>query len=151
MSRIASVFSQPGHKALIPYLTVGYPDIDTTLEIARVAASSGGDILELGIPFSDPMADGTTIQRASHESLKRGTTPELCLETAARLRKDIDIPLVFMTYYNPVHRYGLADFCRDCAQSGIDGLIVPDLPPEEGEELDRKSTRPNLSHFPLSR
>jgi tryptophan synthase alpha chain len=138
MSRIASVFSQPGRKALIPYLTVGYPDIDTTLEIARVAASSGGDILELGIPFSDPMADGTTIQRASHESLKRGTTPEICLEAAARLRKDIDIPLVFMTYYNPVHRYGLEDFCRDCAQAGIDGLIVPDLPPEEGGELERR-------------
>jgi tryptophan synthase alpha chain len=136
MSRIAAVFGRPGHKALIPYLTVGYPDIDATLEMARIVASSGGDLLELGIPFSDPMADGTTIQRASYQSLRRGTTPELCLEAAGKLRKDIDIPLVFMTYYNPVHKYGLESFCRDCAQAGIDGLIVPDLPPEEGGELE---------------
>ncbi len=136
MSRIADVFARPGHKALIPYLTVGYPDIDTTLEIARLVASSGGDLLELGIPFSDPLADGTTIQRASYESLRQGTTPELCLEVAGRLRDDIDIPLVFMTYYNPVHKYGLEAFCGDCAQAGIDGLIVPDLPPEEGGELE---------------
>ena len=136
MSRIAEVFARPGRKALIPYLTAGYPDLDTTLEIARTVASSGGDILELGIPFSDPLADGTTIQRASHESLMRGTTPELCLEMASRLRNDIDIPLVFMTYYNPVHKYGLEAFSRDCAQAGIDGLIVPDLPPEEGGELE---------------
>ena len=144
MSGIKDIFTKTGHKALITYLTVGYPNVETTLEIVPLIASSGCDLVELGIPFSDPLADGTTIQRASYHALKQGITPELCLGVAQKLRAQVDIPLVFMTYFNPVHRYGLDALCRDCSQAGIGGLIVPDLPPEEGVELEDISLRHGL-------
>jgi len=143
MGRITSVF-QPGHKALIAYITVGYPDIEATAKIAAVLSASGCDIIELGIPFSDPLADGATIQKASFQALQQGTTPELCLEVASRLYEKIDIPLVFMTYYNPVFNFGLEAFCQRCAGSGISGLIIPDLPPEEGSELETITRRHEL-------
>ena len=135
MSRIASVF-KPGYKALIAYITAGYPNINATVKIATMLAESGCDIIELGIPFSDPLADGATIQKASYHALQKGTTPQVCLEAAADIRRIIKTPLVFMTYYNPVLNYGLEAFCRSCTQAGINGLIVPDLPPEEGMELE---------------
>ncbi|HJX12557.1 MAG TPA: tryptophan synthase subunit alpha [Dehalococcoidales bacterium] len=135
MSGIASSF-RPGRKALIGYVTVGYPDIKTTPEIAAVLAARGCDIIELGIPFSDPLADGATIQKASFTALQNGTTPDVCLEAAAGIRKKLDVPLAFMTYYNPVLNYGPEAFCRSCREAGINGLIVPDLPPEEGAELE---------------
>jgi tryptophan synthase alpha chain len=134
MSRIGSVFT-PGHKALIAYVTAGYPDIETTPEIVRVLAENGCDIIELGIPFSDPLADGATIQKASYQALQRGITPEACLKLAADISDRITCPLVFMTYYNPVYNYGLEDFCQDCQECSIAGLIVPDLPPDEGSQL----------------
>jgi tryptophan synthase alpha chain len=140
LSRIASVFTGANHTALIPYITVGHPNIATTLKLVPLLASSGCDIIELGIPFSDPLADGATIQRASYEALRQGVTPHLCLEVAQELRRQTEIPLVFMTYYNPVLKFGLEQFCSKCAEVGIDGLIIPDLPPEEGQELE-KSTR----------
>jgi tryptophan synthase alpha chain len=90
----------------------------------------------LGIPFSDPLADGATIQRASHEALMKGMTPQKCLETAMAINEMTDIPLVFMSYYNPILNYGLEDFCHACVHAGICGLIIPDLPPEEGKELE---------------
>ena len=136
MSRIASVFTRANHTALIPYITVGYPNIATTLEVAPLLVRNGCDIIELGVPFSDPLADGATIQRASHEALRQGVTPRLCLEVAQELRRQIEIPLVFMTYYNPVLKFGLEQFCSKCAEVGIDGLIIPDLPPEEGQKLE---------------
>ncbi len=135
MSQITSVF-KPGHKALIAYITVGYPDIERTPEIAAVLAEKGCDIIELGIPFSDPLADGATIQKSSFQALQKGITPRSCLETAAKISEKINTPLAFMTYYNPVLNYGLEAFCRSCIKSGINGLIVPDLPPEEGKELE---------------
>ena len=134
MSRISSVFT-PGHKALIAYVTVGYPSIDATLKVVPLLAKSGCDIVELGIPFSDPLADGATIQKASFRALKNGVTPGLCLDVARHLSQT-NIPLVFMTYFNPVYSHGLEEFCRACAGSGIDGLIIPDLPPEEGAGLE---------------
>jgi tryptophan synthase alpha chain len=134
MSQIGDVF-MPGYKALIAYVTAGYPDIETTPEIVRVLAENGCDIIELGIPFSDPLADGATIQKASYEALQRGVTPEACLELAADINSRISCPLVFMTYYNPVYYFGLEAFCQRCQESGITGLIVPDLPPDEGSEL----------------
>ena len=134
MSRITPVF-QTGRKALIAYITVGYPDIEATEKIAAVLATSGCDIIELGIPFSDPLADGATIQKASFQALQQGVTPETCLEVASRLSAKIATPLVFMTYYNPVFNFGLEVFCGCCASSGISGLIIPDLPPEEASEL----------------
>ena len=137
MSRIDAVFKRKGHKALIAYVTVGYPSIEATLKAVPLLAASGCDIVELGIPFSDPLADGVTIQQASFRALQNGITPRICLEAAGELRRKVDIPLVFMTYFNPVFSYGLRKFCSDCAGSGIDGLIIPDLPPEEGAELEK--------------
>ena len=144
MSRIASVFSQPTHKALIPYVTVGYPSIEATLKVVPLLASSGCDIVELGIPFSDPLADGATIQKASFHALQNGVTPQPCLEIARRLSQEVEIPLVFMTYFNPVFSYGLEEFCAACSKSGIDGLIIPDLPPEEGTELEAITRKQGL-------
>ena len=135
MSRISSVF-RPDYKALIAYLTVGYPDIKTTCEVASILTNEGCDIIELGIPFSDPLADGVTIQRASYQALQNGITPQVCLEVANELSQRIAIPLVFMTYYNPVFNFGLETFCQASVKAGIDGLIIPDLPPEEGAELE---------------
>lgn len=144
MSRIAAAFARQGRTALIPYVTVGYPTLEDTIAIVTAMAEAGADLVELGIPFSDPLADGITIQRASHQALLHGVKIDDCLETAARLRRLVDIPLVFMTYYNPVLRYGLDLFCGDAAQAGADGLIVPDLPPDEGAELERATARRGL-------
>ena len=136
MSRLASSFKPPVGKALIGYITVGYPDIETTLEVVPLLAKCGCDIVELGIPFSDPLADGVTIQKSSFRALQNGVTPKICLEITRQLRQKVDIPLVFMSYFNPVLSYGLTEFVTDCVRSGIDGLIIPDLPPEEGVELE---------------
>lgn len=144
MSRIASVFNQPGHTALIPYITVGYPTVEATLKVVPLLASGSCDIVELGIPFSDPLADGATIQKASFRALQNGITPEICLEIAGQLSKQIDIPLLFMTYFNPVFSYGLEEFCSACAGSGVSGLIIPDLPLEEGLELEAITQRQGL-------
>jgi tryptophan synthase alpha chain len=141
LSRIASVFARANHTALIPYITAGYPTVETTLKVVPLLASSGCDIIELGIPFSDPLADGATIQQASYEALRQGVTPKLCFEVAQELRRQVEIPLVFMTYYNPVVKFGLEQFCSKCAEVGIDGLIIPDLPPEEGKELEQSTER----------
>jgi len=144
MSRIASVFAQATHTALIPYITVGYPSVETTLQVVPLFASNGCDIIELGIPFSDPLADGATIQRASYEALKQGITPRTCLEVAQELRRRVEIPLVFMTYYNPVLKFGLEQFCSECVKAGVDGVIIPDLPPEEGQELEKSTKKHGL-------
>lgn len=144
MTRIESIFAKPGHKALIAYLTVGYPSIEATLELVPALVNSGCDMVELGIPFSDPLADGTTIQRASYRALQQGMTLQRCLEVAHQLRQRVGAPLIFMTYYNPVLRYGLSSFCHACADAGVDGLIIPDLPPEEGRELERLTRRYRL-------
>ncbi len=137
MSRISAAFKKPGYVALIPYITAGYPTIEATSRIAELLASAGSDIIEIGIPFSDPLADGVTIQRASFKALQNGVTPELCFDIAKQVSRSTTTPLIFMTYFNPVLNYGLEKFCRSCALSGVDGLIVPDLPPEEGPELEK--------------
>jgi tryptophan synthase alpha chain len=143
MTRISSVF-QSGHTALITYITVGYPSIEATLKAVPLIADSGCDIVELGIPFSDPLADGVTIQKASFYALKNGVTTELCLEIAKELSQKVKIPLMFMTYFNPVSCYGLEKFCNACSMSGINGLIIPDLPPDEGSQLEAVSRRQGL-------
>jgi len=121
LSRIDEVFKRPGHTALVPYVTVGYPAIEATMKVVPLLAASGCDIIELGIPFSDPLADGVTIQKASYQALQNGITPKTCLEVAAELSRKVNVPLVFMTYYNPVFSYGLEEFCAACASSGIRG------------------------------
>jgi len=137
MSRLQKTFADPKHKALIAYVTMGFPSMEDTLQVVPLLAKQGCDAVELGIPFSDPMADGTTIQEASHVALQHGATPQKCLEAAARLRSMVDIPLLFMTYFNPVLSFGTERFCRASADAGIDGFIVTDVPPEEAEELER--------------
>jgi len=144
VSRIASVFLNSGHKALIPYITVGYPDIETTLKAVELLAAKGADIIELGIPFSDPMADGITIQDSSYQALLKGINTDSCIETARQIRLKSEIPLVFMTYFNPVFAYGIEKFCYACGEAGIDGLIVPDLPPEESSDLEKSAHQAGL-------
>ncbi len=144
MSHIDAVFKQPGHTAFIPYVTVGYPSIEATLKVVPLLASSGCDIVELGIPFSDPLADGVTIQKASFHALQNGITPKICLKVAKELSQKVNIPLVFMTYFNPVFSYGLEEFCSACAKSGIGGLIIPDLTPEEGSGLETIALKQGL-------
>ncbi|MFC1945613.1 tryptophan synthase subunit alpha [Chloroflexota bacterium] len=148
MSGLAAVFEK-GRRALIAYLTVGYPNTETTLRAIPLLAESGCDIIELGIPFSDPLADGTTIQQASHKALTQGVTPRTCLDIATKAHESTNTPLVFMTYYNPVFHYGLETFCRDTTVAGVSGLIVPDLPPEEGGELEAAARRHGLDQIYL--
>lgn len=142
MSRITPALSK--RKSLIAYVTAGYPSVEVTLEVVPLLADWGCDMVELGIPFSDPLADGSTIQEAGYRALRNGVTPRLCIEMASELRRKVDIPLMFMTYYNPVFNFGLETFCRLSAQSGVDGLIVPDLPPEEGAELEAHASKEGL-------
>jgi tryptophan synthase alpha chain len=136
MNSIQSVFRKPGRKALIAYVTAGYPDMQATMRAVPLLARCGCDIIELGIPFSDPMADGATIQGASHAALLGGVTPQQCLEAAEKLSREVSAPLVFMTYLNPVLSYGPERFCRSCASAGVGGLIIPDLPSDECGQLD---------------
>ena len=140
MSRIAPMFARLGAErrlALIAYLTVGYPRLDVTPSLVEAAAESGADAVELGIPFSDPLADGRTIQAASQQALKAGMTVARALEAARAARARTDVPLLFMTYLNPILAFGLERFCRAASDAGIDGLIVPDLPPTESADLRR--------------
>lgn len=125
-----------GRAALITYLTLGYPSPADSLELVNALQVGGADLIELGVPFSDPLADGPIIQRASHVALQAGMTPRGCLELVPRLRgAGVTVPLLLMGYYNPIHAYGLEAYVRDCALAGVDGLIVPDLPPEEAGPL----------------
>ena len=123
-----------GRTALVPYVTIGFPDVETSEAIAEVILTSGGDLLELGVPFSDPLADGPTIQMTSFQALKHGVNIHTALDMVRRLRaKEAAAPLILMGYYNPFLSYGVEQFVRDAADSGLDGVIVPDLPTEEAE------------------
>ncbi len=138
MSRLGDLFDRrhAEHRlALIAYLTVGYPTLDATPQLVKSAAESGADAIELGIPFSDPLADGPTIQAASQAALKHGVSVAHALKIAAASRALTEVPLLFMTYLNPILAYGLERFCRAAHQAGVDGLIVPDLPPAEAGDL----------------
>ena len=139
MSHITPTFEKlrrAGQPALMPYLTIGHPSPALTLELVPAVVEAGADLIELGIPFSDPLADGATIQQATHRALEQGTTVETCLQVVAELRRrGIETPLILMGYYNPIFQRGLNTFCANAAQAGADGLIIPDLPPEEAHEL----------------
>ncbi|MCI0439506.1 MAG: tryptophan synthase subunit alpha [Chloroflexi bacterium] len=139
-----------GQKALVPWVTVGFPDVKTSEEIAKAILESGGDMLEIGIPFSDPLADGPTIQMASFRALQQGVTLHTSLEVLRNLRKrGVDAPLIFMGYYNPYMRYGLEKFVEDAADAGLDGMIVPDLPPEEAGPFKEILERRGVYLIPL--
>jgi tryptophan synthase alpha chain len=132
MNRIERVFKKLENEraAFIPFVVAGDPDLKTTEALALQMAECGADIIELGIPFSDPLADGPTIQTASQRALKNGVNLKEIFRMAERL-EGISTPLVLMTYFNPVFQHGLKTFAEDCHRSGIDGVIIPDLPPEE--------------------
>lgn len=133
MSNIKKAFEKG--KAFIPFVTCGYPDLETTGEIVRAMAENGADIIELGIPFSDPTAEGPVIQGANIKALENGITTDKIFEFVKELRKDIKIPLVFMTYANVIFSYGAEKFISTCSEIGIDGIILPDLPFEEKDEF----------------
>jgi tryptophan synthase alpha chain len=125
-----------GEKALIPFFTIGYPDMEKSLELIRAAVHAGADIIEVGIPFSDPIADGPVIQFSSQESLKNGTTLSGALESLKVISKETAVPLVIMSYYNPILSMGHGKFSETAASVPVSGVIIPDLPPEEGESLE---------------
>jgi tryptophan synthase alpha chain len=137
-SRIATTFARlkaENQTGVIPYLTVGYPELDTVQRVAPAMVEGGAAMIELGIPFSDPLADGATVQHSSFEALKNGVSVEYCLETARQLRESgVDVPLAFMGYFNPIFSFGLDRFAEKCAEIGVDGLIIPDLPVGESRE-----------------
>ncbi len=125
-----------GRAALIPDLTAGYPTPVASPDLVLALQAGGADLVELGVPFSDPVADGPTIQRAGQRALAAGMTPARCLDLCRAVRgRGVGVPLVLMGYYNPIHAYGPGAYARDCAAAGVDGLIVPDLPPDEAEPL----------------
>lgn len=149
IDRIGAIFEQvraEGRAALMPYFTLGYPTYGVSLDLVEAAAVQGADLLELGVPFSDPLADGPIIQRATQVALEGGMSVPRCLEAVIRLRqRGISTPLLLMGYYNPIVAYGEGAFCQACHQAGVDGLIVPDLPPEEGDPLERGCVRHGLA------
>lgn len=148
MSRIAETFVRlrtEGRTALMPYLMVGFPHRESTLELVPTMEAAGADMFELGIPFSDPLADGATIQRAAQRALANGVRFAFCLETVARLReRGVQAPLLLMGYYNPLLAYGVERACTELAAAGGDGWIVPDVPPDEAAELRQHATNNNL-------
>jgi len=134
MNRINKLFENRKKKILSVYFTAGYPELDDTLSIIRELDKSGVDMIEIGMPFSDPVADGPVIQRSSEKALGNGMTLNLLFEQLSDLRKMTEIPVILMGYINPVLRFGVENFLRKCRETGIDGTIIPDLPVEEFKE-----------------
>jgi tryptophan synthase alpha chain len=137
MGRIETAFAAPSLKkpAFIGFTVAGDPDKSSSIRIARALIAGGTDILELGIPFSDPVADGPVIQKADERALESGTTPDAVFEIVREIRKDSEVPIIFLTYYNIVHRRGIERFYREAQNAGVDGILVADMPVEESEEV----------------
>jgi len=134
--RIGNKFKELGkNTALIPFITAGHPSLEATYELALTLEENGADIIELGIPFSDPLADGPTIQKSSQHALDSGVTPGKILDTVRQIRQKSQVPLIFMVYYNIILQMGEEKFVDEAVSAGIDGIIVPDLPLEEAESL----------------
>ncbi|MDP2840013.1 MAG: tryptophan synthase subunit alpha, partial [Syntrophales bacterium] len=152
MGRIEERFTalkKEGRKAFIAYLTAGDPDLEATAKLIPVLEAAGVDIIEVGVPFSDPTADGPVIQAASQRALKRGATLKKVLAMISNLRRKRGIPIVLFGYYNPILSYGPERFAADAAASGVDGLLVVDLPPEEADELRQYSDPAGLDFITL--
>ena len=139
MSNIRKAFENG--KAFIPFITCGDPDLETTAAAVRAMAENGADLIELGIPFSDPTAEGPVIQGANIRALKGNVTTDKVFALVEELRKDVFVPMVFMTYANVVYSYGADRFMQRCAETGIDGIILPDLPFEEKEEFSEPAKK----------
>lgn len=133
MSNTANAFKHG--KAFIPFVTAGDPNLEVTKEIILAMEKAGADLIEIGIPFSDPVAEGVVIQAADERALKAGTTTDKIFDMVAEVRKESSIPLAFMTYINPVYVYGVDKFCKKAAELGVDALIIPDVPYEEKNEV----------------
>ncbi len=147
MTRITDTFAQLQARrevGLIPFITAGDPDLETTFALVHEMARQGADIIELGVPFSDPMADGPTLQRAAQRALQHGTSLAQVFELVRRVRQSLTIPILLFGYYNPIWRYGGERFAADARQAGVDGVLCVDLPPEEAEELKRETDRHDL-------
>ena len=152
MERIEERFmalNRERRKAFIAYLTAGDPSLEKTEELIPALEAAGVDILEIGVPFSDPTADGPVIQAASQRALKKGATLEKILAMIARLRRFSEIPIVLFTYYNPIFSYGPERFARDAAATGVNGILIVDLPPEEADELRRFTDPAGLAFITL--
>ncbi len=147
MSRIDDAFK---HKPIfMPYFPLGYPDLATSMDVIEALAKNGADLIEVGLSFSDPLADGPVIQKATQIALEKGITVKKSLKAVVELRRrGVDIPLVLMSYYNPILSYGLENFVKDARSVDADGFIIPDLPPEEDDEFVSAIDR---SHLPLIR
>lgn len=151
LSKKFKVLSEKNEHALICYVLPGFPNMNTTHKIASAVVEAGADIIELGIPFSDPVADGHVIQEASYQSLKNGITPEKCLETAKEIRaKFPDLPIVVITYYNILYKRGLKEFLKQSVEYGIDGFIIPDMSLEECDEYVREASKLGLARIFLA-
>jgi tryptophan synthase alpha chain len=148
ISRIEKTFRKLrklGKKAFIPYIMAGDPSLEKTKEIVLLFEKCGADIVELGVPFSDPLADGPTIQHAAERALQGGTTLRKVIAFTEDLRRITQIPLILMTYYNPVMKYGVEPFAQDAVRAGVDGVIIPDLPPDEADDLIAASKSSSLN------
>ena len=153
MNRIEKTFQQlreNKEKALIPYIMAGDPYLERTEELVLAMEQAGADIIELGVPFSDPIADGPVIQQAGQRALKWRTSLKDVLKLVTDLRNKSEIPLVLMTYYNPILKFGIEAFFKEAETSGVDGLIIPDLPPEEGRAVLEQSRRCGVDWIMLS-
>jgi len=147
MTRITQTFQRLQHdggKALVPFITAGYPDLRTTEELVIVLEKSGADLIELGVPFSDPMADGPIIQMASEHSLAQGTNLKMILSLVKKIRIKTAIPIILMGYYNPFLIYGLRRFTAHAKAAGVDGILTVDLPPEEAGEMKAHAVHAGL-------
>ncbi len=131
MNRIVSLFQQKQHKVLNIYFTAGYPQISSTREVLAAIQAGGADLAEIGMPYSDPVADGETIQASNQVALDNGMSLKKLFEQLEGMRENIHIPVILMGYLNPVYQYGIEDFCKKCRETGVDGLIIPDLPIDE--------------------
>ena len=134
MNRIEQLFQEKKNNILTVYYTAGFPKKDATIPILETLANSGADLIEIGMPFSDPLADGETIQKSSEIALQNGMSIQVLFEQLQGIRQKVSLPLVLMGYLNPVLQFGIENFCEKCAEVGIDGLILPDLPLQEYEE-----------------
>ena len=143
MNRLQQLFQHKKKDILSIYYTAGYPNFGDTLKIAEYLEAAGADFLEIGFPYSDPVADGPIIQASSKQSLDQGMTLELLFDHLKDLRKSVTIPILLMGYVNPVLQYGVENFCKKCAEVGVDGCIIPDLPIYEYEELYRSAFEDN--------
>ena len=144
MNRIQKIFKEKSEK-IIPFITAGYPGKEYTIEMVFAAEAAGASMVEIGIPFSDPLADGPIIQNSSQIALKNGVTTSWILEIVSKIREKSEIPITLMGYINPILKYGVNEFLVDCKSSGVDGLIIPDLPIEEGGELISKAKNLDIS------